>query len=98
MLTTLIHPVILPTAEWRCTPSQPAFVFHPIKWEINPIQGEQRGNKGQLETLGVKKSLTSADSYVEKPGGIAKWLTNKKRFIFLLSFYLRKIPLQVPVW
>lgn len=84
MLTTLIHPVILPTANWRCTSSQPAFGFHPINSEINLIQGEQRGNKGQLEALDVKKSLTSADSYVEKPGRIARWLTNKSASFFIV--------------
>lgn len=92
MLTILICYFILPTADWRCTPSQPAFGFHPINWEINPTQGEQRGNKGQLEAPDVKESLTSADSYVEDPGGIARWLTNKSASFFYCHFVYGKSP------
>lgn len=53
----------------------------------NPTQRKQRGNKGQLEALGVKESLTFADSYVEDPWGIARWLTNKSTsyFVVILS-------------
>ena len=91
-LTILICSFILPTADWRCTPSQPAFGFHPINWEINPTQGEQRGNKGQLEALEVKESLTSADSYVEDPGGIARWLNNKSASFFYCHFVYGKSP------
>lgn len=39
---------------------------------INPTQGDQRGNKGQLEAVDIKKTLTSADSSVEDSEGIAR--------------------------
>lgn len=92
VLPVLICSFVLPTADWRCTPSQAAFGFHSIDWEIDPTQGEQRGNKGQLEALDVKESLTSADSYVEDPGGIARWLTNKSASFFYCHFVYRKSP------
>lgn len=81
----------LPIAHWRGTPSQPAFGFHPISWEINPTQGEQRGIKGQLEALDVKEShlLTAMlRIQVELPGD----LSTKALHFFYCHFVYEKSP------